>query len=52
MAIIASKGDDDGPVPAEEGLEEGFRLRSVTEGEERRSVAEGVVEDVDAEDWI
>ena len=43
------------PAPAEEEEEEeeeGPRVRSVTEGEERRSVADGVVEAADVEDWI
>ena len=48
---MASKGEDEGPVLAAEGEEE-LRVRSVTEGEERRSVAEGVVEEVEVEDWI
>lgn len=49
MAITASKGEDDGPVLAAD--EEGS-VRSVADGEERRSVAEGVVEEVEVEDWI
>lgn len=51
MAMMASKGDDDGPVLAAEEEEE-CMVRSVAEGEERRSVAEGVVEEVELEDWI
>lgn len=50
MAMMASKGEDEGPVLAAE--EEECMVRSVAEGEERRSVAEGVVEEVEVEDWI
>lgn len=50
MAMMASKGEDEGPVLT--AAEEECMVRSVAEGEERRSVAEGVVEEVEVEDWI